>query len=98
MSESARFRLSALVKLVLAVVVAGVLVALMALPFVGGTGLVARNSSSLLDALPVQLTDQTPNGNTKVLAADGQLITEFYENNRTPVAPEQISEVMKQAI
>jgi len=98
MSESARFRLSALVKLVAMVVVAGVLVAAMLLPFVGGTGLVARNSSSLLDALPVELTDQTPNGNTKVLAADGSLITEFYENNRTPVTGAQISDVMKQAI
>src|SRR4051794_2099019 len=98
MSESARFRLSALVKLVAMVVVAGVLVAAMLLPFVGGTGLVARNSSSLLDALPVELTDQTPNGNTKVLVADGSLITEFYENNRTPVTGAQISDVMKQAI
>jgi membrane peptidoglycan carboxypeptidase len=98
MSESARFRLSALVKLVMAVVVAGFLVAAMLLPFVGGTGLVARNSSTLLDALPVELTDQTPNGNTRVLAADGSLITEFYDNNRTPVSPDQISPVMKQAI
>ena len=57
---------------------AGFLVAAMLLPFVGGTGLVARNSSTLLDALPVELTDQTPNGNTQVLAADGSLITEFY--------------------
>ena len=98
MSESARFRLSALAKLAAMVVVAGALVAAMLLPFVGGTGLVARNSSTLLDALPVELTDQTPNGNTKVLAADGSLITEFYDNNRTPVTPDQISPVMKQAI
>jgi membrane peptidoglycan carboxypeptidase len=98
MSESARFRLSALVKLVAMIVVAGALVAAMMLPFVGGAGLVARNSSSLLDALPVELTDQTPNGNTKVLAADGSLITEFYENNRTPVTGDQVSDVMKQAI
>src|SRR4051812_39899851 len=98
MSESARFRLSALVKLVAMVVVAGVLIAAMALPFVGGAGLVARNSSSLLDALPVELTDETPSGNTKVLAADGSEITEFFANNRTPVTPDQISDVMKQAI
>src|SRR3954447_627003 len=98
MSESASFRLGALLKLAAAVVVAGVLVAALLLPWVGGSGLVARNSSSLLDALPVELTDQTPNGNTKVLAADGSLITEFYENNRTPVTPDQISDVMKQAI
>src|ERR1700712_1156999 len=98
MSESARFRIGTLVKLVAAIVVAGVLVAAMLLPWVGGTGLVARNSSTLLDALPVELTDQTPNGNTKLLAADGSLITEFFTNNRTPVTPDQISDVMKQAI
>ena len=33
-----------------------------------------------------------------MLAADGSLMTIFYENNRTPVRPEQISEVMKQAL
>src|SRR3954452_13616018 len=98
MSESARFRLSALVKLVAMIVVAGLLVAAMLFPFVGGTGLVARNSSTLLDALPVELTDKTPSGNTKVLAADGSEITEFFTNNRTPVTPDQISDVMKQAI
>jgi membrane peptidoglycan carboxypeptidase len=98
MSESARFRATALAKLAAMVAVAGVLVAAMLLPFVGGTGLVARNSSTLLDALPVELTDKTPSGNTRVLASDGSVITEFFTNNRTPVTPDQISEVMKQAI
>ncbi|MCW2536253.1 MAG: ponA [Modestobacter sp.] len=98
MSESARFRLGALGKLVAMVVAAGVLVAAMLFPWVGGTGLAARNSASLLDALPVELTDQTPNGNTKVLAADGSLITEFYSNNRSPATPEQIAPIMKQAL
>ena len=45
-------------------------------PGSAATGLVARNSATLLDALPVELTDQTPGGNTRVLAADGSLITE----------------------
>ena len=98
MSENARVRTRLLAKLAATIVVAGMLVAGLMLPWIGGTGLVARNSATLLDALPVELTDQTPNGNTKVLAADGTLITEFYENNRTPVTPEQISPVMKQAI
>ncbi|WP_448614503.1 transglycosylase domain-containing protein [Modestobacter sp. URMC 112] len=98
MSASARLRLGALGKLAAIIVVAGVLVAALLFPWIGGTGLVARNSASLLDALPVELTDATPNGNTTVLAADGSVITQFYVNNRTPVAPEQISPVMKQAI
>lgn len=98
MSNSASLRLGALGKLVTTIVVAGVLVAALLFPWVGGTGLVARNSASLLDALPVELTDETPNGNTTVLAADGSVITQFYVNNRTPVTPDEIAPVMKQAI
>jgi membrane peptidoglycan carboxypeptidase len=99
MSESAApSRVGALAKLIVVLVVAGGLVAAVLLPFVGGAGLIARNSTTLLDALPVELTDQTPNGNSKMLASNGELIAEFYENNRTPVTPDQISPVMKQAI
>ena len=98
MSEPRTSRVGALAKLIAMIVVAGGLVAAMLLPFVGGAGLVARNSTSLLDALPVELTDKTPNGATKVLAADGSLITEFYENNRTPVTADQISPVVKRAL
>ena len=98
MSEPRTSRVGALAKLIAMIVVAGGLVAAMLLPFVGGAGLVARNSTSLLDALPAELTDEMPNGATKVLAADGSLITEFYENNRTPVTAEQISPVVKRAL
>ncbi|MCO6728873.1 transglycosylase domain-containing protein, partial [Streptomyces sp. CHA16] len=70
----------------------------MLLPFVGGTGLAARNSASLLDALPVELTDATPAGNSRVLAADGSLITMFYANNRTVVTGDQIAPIMRQAL
>ena len=98
MSDKSNTRSLALVKLTAATVAAGALVAGLMLPFVGGSGLVARNSASLLDALPVELTDKTPSGNTKVLAADDSLITELYANNRTPVTSDQISDVMKQAL
>src|SRR6185312_4849139 len=79
------------------IVLAGALLAGVLFPWVGGTGLAARNSASLLDALPSELTDRTPAGNTRVLAADGSLITEFYSNNRTPVTSDQIASIMKQA-
>jgi membrane peptidoglycan carboxypeptidase len=98
MSENARTQTSLLVKLAMTVVVAGALVAGMLLPWVGGTGLVARNSASLLHALPGELTDQTPAGNSQVLAADGSLLTSFYSNNRTPVPSNKIAPVMKQAL
>ncbi|WP_041775563.1 transglycosylase domain-containing protein [Blastococcus saxobsidens] len=98
MSENARLRSRVLAKLAATIVVAGALVAGLLLPWVGGPGLVARNSVSLLDALPVELTDETPAGPSRLLAADGTLITNFYEHNRTPVTSDQIADVMKQAL
>ncbi|TFV90494.1 transglycosylase domain-containing protein [Blastococcus sp. CT_GayMR16] len=98
MSEKVQSRGRVLAKLAATIVVAGALLAGLLFPWVGGTGLVARNSASLLDALPVELTDKTPAGNSRVLAADGSLITNFFTNNRTPVTPDQISDVMKQAL
>ncbi|MFP5370671.1 MAG: penicillin-binding protein, partial [Actinomycetes bacterium] len=85
MSENVNSRARVIAKLAATIVVAGALLAGLMLPLVGGTGMVARNSASLLDALPVELTDKTPAGNSRVLAADGSLITNFYANNRTPV-------------
>ena len=98
MSENVQSRGLVLAKLAATVVVAGALLAGLLFPWVGGTGLVARNSASLLDALPVELTDSTPSGASKVLAADGSLITNFYTNNRTPATADQIADVMKQAL
>jgi membrane peptidoglycan carboxypeptidase len=98
MSENAPTPAQLLAKLAATILVAGVLLAGLLFPWVGGTGLAARNSATLLDALPVELTDKTPAGNTKVLAADGSLITNLYKNNRTPVTPDQIAPVMKQAL
>ncbi|WP_156036274.1 transglycosylase domain-containing protein [Blastococcus sp. URHD0036] len=97
-TTAAPSRSATLAKLAGTIVLAGALVAGVMLPFVGGTGLVARNSASLLDALPVELTDATPAGNSRVLAADGSLITMFYDNNRTVVTGDQIAPVMKDAL
>ncbi|NEM06051.1 transglycosylase domain-containing protein [Geodermatophilus normandii] len=95
---SAPSRARVLGKLAAMIVVAGALVAGMLFPLIGGAGLTARNSASLLDALPVELTDATPAGNSRVLAADGSLITNFYNHNRTVVGSDQIADVMKQAL
>jgi membrane peptidoglycan carboxypeptidase len=81
-----------------AVPLAGALVAALMLPWILGPGLVIRSNGDLLAPLPVELGDSTPAGNSIVLAADGSLITFFYRNNRTPVGPEAISDVMKQAL
>ena len=85
-------------KLALTVVVAGALLAGMVLPWIGGPAVAAQRSTSLLGDLPLELTDEPPAGNTVMLAANGEVITSFYEQNRAPVASEAIAEVMKQAM
>jgi membrane peptidoglycan carboxypeptidase len=98
-SQRTRPRLHAFAVLFLgAVPLAGALTAALLLPWVVGPALVARSSADLLAPLPGVLSDETPPGNTAVLAADGSLITWFYRNNRTPVAADRISAAMKQAI
>jgi membrane peptidoglycan carboxypeptidase len=98
MSENARNKTTILLKLACGIVLAGLLVAGLFFPLVGGTGLVARNSADLINGLPTSLTVNIPPGNTRMLAADGSVITEFYTHNRTPVPSEKIAPIMKQAL
>ena len=80
----------------LAVVVAGALVAGVLLPWVVGAGAVAQDVAGPPGGQTVELVELPPN--TRVLAADGSTITEFYDQNRAPVGSGQIAEVMKQAL
>jgi membrane peptidoglycan carboxypeptidase len=84
--------------LALSAVLAGALLAGLLLPWIGGPALVAQQSSGLLGDPPEELTDEPPAGNTTMLAANGELITSFYRENRAPVHGEQIAEVMRQAM
>ena len=96
--DSRTGRVATLCKLVLSLALAGVLLAGILLPWVGVPAIAAQQSGSLLGDAPVELTDEPPAGNTVMLAANGELITSFYEENRSPVASDQIAEVMKQAM
>ncbi len=84
--------------LLVAVPLAGVLIAAALTPWIVGPGLAARSSADLLSPLPSALGDHAPAGNSVLLAADGSVITNFYTNNRTPVPSERIAPVMKQAL
>ncbi|MBA2388646.1 MAG: transglycosylase domain-containing protein [Geodermatophilaceae bacterium] len=90
-------KFGAAAKLVLVIAVAGALVAGLMLPVVGGLGLVARSGSTLLDDTGA-LEEETPAGVTRVVAADGSLLTYFFNFNRSPVPLDQIPLVMQQAI
>src|SRR4051794_32143604 len=91
-------RVRTLLMLALSTVLAGTLLAGVLLPWVGGPAVLAAESSSLLGDAPEELTDEPPAGNTTMLAANGELITSFYEQNRAPVTSDQIAEVMKHAM
>ncbi|TYP87969.1 penicillin-binding protein [Blastococcus xanthinilyticus] len=80
------------------IVVAGALLAGLLLPWVGGPALAARQSSALLGEPPREFTLDVPPGNTVLLAADGEVITSFYRENRAPVPLDQVAEVMRQAL
>ena len=87
-----------LCRLALGIVLAGALLAGLLMPWIGGPTLAAQQSTSLLGDPPEELTDLPPAGNTTMLAANGELITSFYAENRAPVAGDQIAEVMRQAM
>ncbi|MGY1771357.1 transglycosylase domain-containing protein [Blastococcus sp. SYSU D00813] len=91
-------RLRAAALLFVAIPLAGALVAASLAPWVVGSGLAAQSSADLLAPLPVELTDQTFPGPSVVLAADGSVITYFYERNRQPVPGDRIAGVMRQAL
>src|SRR3954468_11196100 len=93
-----RGTLGTVVRLGASVLAAGALVAGLALPWLGGPAFAAQQSTSLLGDPPLELTDQPPPGNSVLLAADGSVITSFYEENRDPVAAEQIADIMKHAM
>jgi membrane peptidoglycan carboxypeptidase len=91
-------RVRTLVTLALSVMLAGTLLAGLLLPWIGGPALAAQQSTGLLGEPPLELTSEPPPGNTVMLAANGEVITSFYAENRAPVAGDQIAEVMKHAM
>ena len=99
MSRQSRPRLRALgLLLFVGTPVAGALAAALVLPWVVGPGLAVRSSADLLAPLPGVLGEETPAGNSVVLAADGSPITWFYRHNRVPVTADRIAPVMQQAV
>lgn len=75
------------------------LVALLALCFLAGAALATIYQIFAAD-LPTfdALVDYNPKESTKVFAADGTLVGEFFEERRTVIPPREIPEVLKRAI
>jgi membrane peptidoglycan carboxypeptidase len=79
-------------------VVMGVVMAGLAIPFAGVLGITARNVADSMQDLPADLETQSLPQKTRILAADGSLIANLYDENRTNVELTQISKIMRQAI
>ena len=79
-------------------VMSGVLVAGIALPVVGGVGLVAKDSADGFRALPAELRIPTLSQRSTILASDGSVIASFYEENRTVVPISEVAPVMRRAV
>ncbi len=85
--------------LVLAISVAGgVLLAGVALPVLGVAGLAARAGAESFDSLPSELEVPPLSLRTRILAADGSLIANFFDEYRVQVPFDAIAPVMRQAI
>ncbi|MBB5140148.1 membrane peptidoglycan carboxypeptidase, partial [Thermocatellispora tengchongensis] len=77
---------------------AGVLVAGIALPAVGGVGFGVITATDELNLKPTELKEPPPPEVSRVLDADGEEIAQFYEEYREAVKLDQIADVMKTAI
>ena len=79
-------------------VLAGVLVAGMLFPVAGSLGVVSNRSGDTVSSIASQMLTQPPPAVTTITDRSGKPIAHLYDQNRTPVAPDQISNTMKAAI
>ena len=77
---------------------AGVLLAGLAAPLVGGVGLAAKATADDFVALPTQLETPALSTRSQVLAADGSVLATFYRVNRISVPLRDIPLSMRQAL
>ncbi|HVM28996.1 MAG TPA: transglycosylase domain-containing protein [Mycobacteriales bacterium] len=79
-------------------VLAGVLIAALAVPVIGGVGLLAKDNADDFLALPDDLDPPTPAQRSTILAADGSLITHLYLENRVRVELEDVPMHVREAL
>jgi membrane peptidoglycan carboxypeptidase len=85
-------------RLLILCVAAGITLAAILLPVVGGLGVFARSATRSFDDLPSVLKAPPPPQRTRVVAKDGSTIATFYAQNRVVVPLDQISTPMQKAI
>ena len=88
----------ALVRLLVFCSVAGLVLAGVLLPLVGGAGLLARGATVTFNNLPADLKAPPPPERSRLLAADGSTIAEFFTQDRVNVPLAKVAPVMQKAI
>jgi membrane peptidoglycan carboxypeptidase len=79
-------------------VLSGALAAGLAIPFAGLAGYGTEKTSETLQDLPQELKTEPLAVKSRILAADGSLVANLYEQNRVPVKLDQINPIMRKAI
>ena len=87
-----------LARLVGAGIMAGVLVAFIALPMVGSAGLAARDASNNFENMPINIDTSPPPEKTVVQAADGTTLATFFDEYRESVRLDKVAPIMRKAI
>ncbi|MDX6252692.1 MAG: hypothetical protein QOF10_6052 [Kribbellaceae bacterium] len=96
--EGVRNRARSLIVFLGVSVLAGALVAGLAIPLAGLTGLVTEKAAESVQSLPQELKPEPLAVRSRVVAADGTWIATLYEQNRVRVRLEQISPIVRQAV
>ncbi len=76
----------------------GLLVAVIALPAIGGAAFGAKTADNTLADLPVDFDPPAQSQRSKLLDANGHVLAYFYDENRVYVDLDKIAPVMRQAI
>ncbi|WP_112241592.1 penicillin-binding protein [Kribbella monticola] len=79
-------------------VLSGALAAGLAIPFAGLAGFGSEKTAETLQDLPVELKTDPLAVKSKMVAADGSLIADLFEQNRIPVKLGQVAPIMRKAI
>ncbi len=90
--------LSTLFRLLVAGVVAGVLVAFIALPGVGSAGLTARDAANNFEDMDSQLKTTPPSEKTVMYDAGGKPVATFFDKYRESVRLDQVAPIMRTAM
>ncbi|MFO7191256.1 transglycosylase domain-containing protein [Thermocrispum agreste] len=91
-------RTDGILKLLGLCLLAGVLVAGLLFPVVGGAGLLSNQASATVENTSTELANEAPPLVTTITDRDGRPIATLYNQYRIPTGPDEISDAMKWAI